>query len=346
MKYVCRHCFNDVELIGFIQSRDIIGRCHFCGKDDAEIIETTELLEFFKQLLDNFKVDKKGENIISIIQKYWRFFKSEEVGKEILNFVLKQVQTSITRSDEKVTFSNEILENVNYWEILKEQLKWERRYITNIEYLTEDLGWDGFFNSKSTIKPNNTYYRARLHYNANERKYNKTSMLSPARELATAGRANPPGIPYLYLCDNKETVLYEIRAAYLDEVTIAYFKLNQISNDPVIISDFTEIPSLFFTNAKESEITNQIKSTLLKQKISKDLSRPLRRYDSDLDYIPTQFICEFIRIFTNVGGIKFRSSLHKSGNNIVIFDQNKMQCINRQKVKITNVNIKSKEIEY
>ncbi len=50
-----------------------------------------------------------------------------------------------------VNFSNEIIENVDYWQKLKEQLKWEKRYLTDINFLTDDLGWDGFFESKTVM---------------------------------------------------------------------------------------------------------------------------------------------------------------------------------------------------
>ncbi|MFO7895435.1 MAG: RES domain-containing protein, partial [Candidatus Cloacimonadales bacterium] len=108
----------------------------------------------------------------------------------------------------------------------------------------------------------------------------------------------------------------------------------------IIISDFTETPNLFAPN----EVNKRIKSTLLKRLISSDLSRPMRRYDSELDYIPTQFICEFIRIFTDVDGIKFKSSLHKNGNNIVIFNQDLMKCVRVKKVQVSNILIESKEL--
>jgi len=65
----------------------------------------------------------------------------------------------------------------------------------------------------------------------------------------------------------------------------------------------------------------------------------MRRYDTEIDYIPTQFICEFIKVFSGVHGIKFRSSLHTEGNNIVIFDQNIMVCESVENVKVSNVSI-------
>ena len=158
-------------------------------------------------------------------------------------------------------------------------------------------------------------------------------MFCPPAAYSTAGRANPSGIPYLYLSDNADTVLYEVRAAYLDEISIGTFEVKPTVISPVIISDFTESSTIFHP----SRIGDKIKTTLLKQKISADLSKPMRRYDSELDYIPTQFICEFIKIYTGVHGIKFRSSLHATGNNFVIFDQELMTCTQVNQIRVNRV---------
>jgi hypothetical protein len=243
------------------------------------------------------------------------------------------ITTHIANADDAVDFNDEILENVNYWDKLKSELVWKKRYLSDVSYLTDDLGWDGFFNSKIEITKDLQLYRARIHHTSSEPPYSSFDMFCPPREKATAGRANPLGIPFLYLSDNSETVLYEIRASYLDEISIGTFSLKDTATFAISISDFTESETIFHP----SKVAERIKSTLLKQKISIDLSKPMRRYDSELDYIPTQFICEFIKIYTGVQGIKFRSSLHTQGNNIVIFDQNFMQCINVEQVKVNKV---------
>ncbi len=340
MQFVCKNCFADKELKGFILSQNTIGNCHCCESKDVEIIAFEELLDFFKELFENFQPAKVGERFISKIQGNWSLFSSIECGQRILNFALDRINSPISNSEEFVDFNDEILENVNFWFKLKEQLKWERRYLTDINYLTDDLGWDGFFESKTVINRGEIFYRARLHKNADERIFSNEEMYCPKRELSTAGRANPSGIPYLYLSDNESTILYEIRASYLDEVSVASFCLNQGLSQDIIISDFTETPALYAPN----EVNRRIKSTLLKQVISRDLSKPMRRYDSELDYIPTQFICEFIKVFTNVHGIKFRSSLHNIGNNLVIFNQDIMECKEVKKIQVSKVSIGSKEI--
>ena len=341
MKNLCRNCFADEELIGFISTQQKIGYCSCCDSKDVEIIEIVELFDFFKEIINNFKPDSKGNSLISLIQGNWNLFSKLEYGNKILNYILGEIDLTFSKSDDLVNFNEDIIENINHWSKLKEQLKWERRYLTDIDYLTEDLGWDSFFGSKFRIKKNDKFFRARLHSTADEGIFSNNEMYSPHPQIATAGRANPLGIPYLYLSDNIDTILYEIRVSYLDEVSIATFKLKEDIQTDILISDFTEIPSLYVPGS----VNNRIKSTLLKKLISRDLSKPMRRYDSDLDYVPTQFICEFIKVFTNVQGIKFSSSLHNVGNNIVIFDQSIMDCLEVKKVKISKVIIKSMELE-
>lgn len=340
MQYVCKNCFTDKELNGFIISQGKMGNCDCCKSEDIETIELIELLDFFKELFDNFQLKADGKSLISSIQGNWNLFSNLDCGHKILNEALNQTASAINNSDDLVDFSDEILENINYWSALKEQLKWERRYFTNIEKLTEDLGWDSFFESKTTINNDETFYRARLHQNSQEETYPIDKMASPLAIYASAGRANPIGIPYLYLSDNEETILYEVRASYLDEVSVATFTKNEEYQSEIIISDFTEIPTLYHPNW----VNKKIKSTLLKQLISRDLSKPMRRYDSEIDYIPTQFICEFIKTFTNVQGIKFRSSLHNIGSNLVLFNQETMKCRNVKKVQILKVHIKSRDL--
>jgi len=349
MQFVCKNCFSDKELIGFIISQGNITNCNCCNSTDVETIELAELLDFFKELFENFRIknDNNGKSLISQIQGNWGFFSNLDCGNKILNEALNKTDSDINNSEELVDFSDEILENVNYWFILKEQLKWEKRYFTNIQKLTEDLGWDSFFESKTIISNDTPYFRARLHQNPEEEIYPSEKMSSPPAKFASAGRANPLGIPFLYLSDNEETVIYEVRASYLDEVSVATFTKNEEyvnteTNNEVKISDFTEIPTLYHSNS--DIVRNNIKSTLLKQLISRDLSKPMRRYDSELDYIPTQFICEFIKTFTNVQGIKFRSSLHNIGSNLVLFNSETMKCRSVKKVRISKVQIKSKDI--
>ena len=105
----------------------------------------------------------------------------------------------------------------------------------------------------------------------------------------------------------------------------------------VKIVDFTEDTSLF----QPTRVQETMMARLLRAKISLDLSKPMRRYDTEIDYIPTQFICEFIRVYTGASGIRFASSLHPTGKNIVIFNQDLIESSNVSLKKVTSVKLKS-----
>ena len=335
MASVCKHCFADKELVAFIDGQARIADCDFCDQKSLHCIEAEELFDFFAELLTNFKPEPGGMMLKSKIQGNWSLFGKMDSAYGLLNYFLSNHPSAFITADDLVDFSDDVHENISHWDQLKQELIGKHRYITDVNHLTYDLGWDGFFSSQIEIPKGKELFRARLHHNSGEPAYSGAVMFCPPKAISTAGRANPSGIPYLYLSDNKETVLYEVRAAYLDEVSIGTFVVKPSITDPVLIADFTESGTIFHPG----KVSEKIKASLLKQKISADLSKPMRRYDSELDYVPTQFICEFISIYTGVHGIKFRSSLHITGNNFVIFDQELFECTKVEQVKIRKVTI-------
>jgi|SRR5690554_3587369 len=336
---VCTSCFKDEELIAFISSKGIENDCNVCDSGNVRVIDLEELYDFFQELLINFELNERGSTLKSLIQSNWSFFSSDEIAAKILNIVIKKVDTSIINSESKVDFISEIKENINYWFTLKQELKGSRRFLSDINYLVQDLGWDSYFNSQFNLESDKIYYRARVHHKSELPPYPVKEMGCPTPTSTRGGRANPLGIPFLYLSDNEETVLYEVRASFLDEISVGMFRVE--NNIEVKIVDFTERISIY----NPGNVNGLIKAHLLKRIISEDLSKPMRRYDSEIEYIPTQFICEFIKIITNAKGIQFKSSLHPKGNNLVIFDESLMKCTNVILKKITLLNIESEEIE-
>jgi hypothetical protein len=63
----------------------------------------------------------------------------------------------------------------------------------------------------------------------------------------TTSLANPSGIPFLYLSENEKTVVYEVRASYLDELSIGVFKAK--SDRKIEISSVVNF--CFITNQNE-----------------------------------------------------------------------------------------------
>lgn len=336
---ISSNCFSDheKELRAFIDSFDELGDCEVSRSENVNVIDLNELKDFFQELVDNFELSEDGQPLKKKIQSEWSFFSSLGIATSILNIILRDLNTSIINADSKVVFSQDIVENYEYWEVLKKRLKWETRFLTDIYYLTEgELGWDRFFNEQIEISPQIELFRARLHHKSGKGGFSFGEMGAPPKDIVGQGRANSEGIPVLYLSDKIETVLYEARSAYLDELSIGKFRLVE-GIERLTIVDFTYETPLF----APGRVNEKIKAKMLKEHISADLSKPMRRYDTTLEYIPTQFICEFIRVYTGADGIQFRSSLDPTGNNFVLFDPSKMECTHVDVMKVNHVQLRS-----
>jgi len=335
---VCSNCFNDIELKQFILANSSeVGLCEYCNNgEQSQLIEIEELLDSLAELINVFIPFAEGKPLLDTIQIDWNLFSensnSRKLLDDLLNVLGKQDITSLT----DVLYLEEITDCVSYWDSLKQKIKWENRFLTNTDKL-EELHWDRLFKKSVIISNHELFYRARLHNNDNQIGFDLSDMGTPERNKTMAGRANPQGIPYLYLSRNIETTLYEIRASFLDEVSIGTFK---VKDDAILeLVDFTESISAF--DDSEFNLTELVKSRLLKRLISQDLSKPIRRYDSELEYIPTQFICEYIKYLYPVDGIIFDSSLHNGGKNLVLFSQDKVECVEVSKHRVSSVEIQS-----
>jgi hypothetical protein len=340
---VCSSCFTEKELKAFILTRNEIGNCEVCNATSQHLLDITELYDFFQELIENFKLVESGLPLSSKIQNDWSFFSSKEVANRILDYVIPQINTEVHSSCDHVEYSDDILTNFGHWDTLKDELKWKNRFVIDIDRLGEgEFKWDAFLSDINTLfnLPNTmALFRARIHHKSGMPVYPIDEMSCPPKEHTSGGRANPAGIPFLYLSEDENTVLYEVRATYLDEISVGVFRLKE-NIESVDIVDFTKDPPLFQPDC----VKDAIQGKFLLDRISKDLSKPMRRYDSELEYIPTQFICEYIKVFTKAKGIRFRSSLHEPGINIVFFEPELMECKSVKKMKITDINLKSVEI--
>ncbi|WP_455665541.1 RES family NAD+ phosphorylase [Phocaeicola sp.] len=328
---LCANCFQDEEIKNYISSNaHEVGYCDYCGKN-SNLLDVSELLDFFTEFIGIFQPSKEGTPFIELIQKDWKLFDTEGVGSSLLTDILKLIGVSLS-SYSLVEYLPEIAECVSYWETLKQDLKWEKRYLTDHESLSE-YGWDAILTPSLQIDSRNTLYRARINTEDSEECISKEEMGCPPRKLAKGGRANPHGIPYLYLAREVQTTVYETRSLFLDVLSIGSFRVSD--GETLKLVDFTTGESpLNYDN-----MIQQTKGRLLRAVISKDLSKPMRRFDSEIEYIPTQFICEYIRHIIGADGIQFNSSLHESGINMVVFNAHKLKCMNVELYKVQSVHM-------
>ena len=212
---VCEKCFDDLEIKKFIHSVSTqTGKCGCCS-ETGTIIDVVEIMDFFSEFVKIFKFDKQGTPLIEIIQENWRIFSSTETGILFLsdNEVSESIKSSLKNdfvdfvfnAEIPVSYIDEINESVSFWDSLKNDLKYRRRFLTDIRDMEEN-GWDAMFNVFVSIDNRNSLFRARINNNGATHPIPKDSMGAPQKELSTSGRANPQGIPYLYLTKNLETL--------------------------------------------------------------------------------------------------------------------------------------------
>jgi len=335
----CIECFTSEYIKDIItKNSNNRGNCNFCNTENVNLYEPRELFFYFKNLLDLY-VPKQmiGISTSSIENQIIEDFPNQIFNEQKLNPpIIKNLINSIIQ-DEKEDF-RKILENpvcleCNHdpiskqkaeilkisWDEFALEIKSEYRYHINrvidldkLEQLIKRV--------EKSYRKGKIFYRARI---SDKNGYRKDEMNNPPNNKARAGRANPEGISYLYLSNDLETTIFETRAYLFDFVTIGEFRLNEDITvidlrgtkhfDPILLADQDVLEDFLIHLPFISHLETE-------------LSKPLRRNDNKLDYIPTQYLSEFIKS-KGYSGIEYKSSLNPSEFNLAIFNSDKLECI-------------------
>lgn len=350
--HCCEKCFKDSELKAIVCTNKTKGKCDFCGSNNVHIYDlnnNSDLQDSIESLLDVYTpVSEMGKQyppeqadlLKNILNTKWHIFNLSADG--IYKFLREAFPEKY--KEQPSLFDNPIgiAENIDkeylqkfsilgcyQWEDFVTEIKGKNRFHTNI--INKTVLKDILQIICKPYKAGTKFYRARIWNDKNG--YKKKEMGAPPALKASAGRANPEGISCLYLANTIETTLHEIRAGLYDNATVATFKLLEdieVVNLAAIdkISPFQEINStLLAINMPHLE------------KIGNELSKPLRRRDSSLDYLPTQYISDYIKS-EGFAGIEYKSTMHKNGVNFAIFDEELFKCINTESYDITELNYK------
>ncbi len=332
--YICKDCFLDEELRSEINSNATIeGVCEVCGTE-GKLMDFSEFHGFFAAILSMFSTTDNGDKtIVDVIQEEWNLFKNKEVAQVLLSDVIDTCDCGYS-IDAYVDYTGEVQERVAVWDRLKTSVKENFRFFTDMD----EFAQYNYLSADKIIPIGQKLYRSRI-TPVGLQKIRCKEMGCPPKDLASAGRANPIGIPYLYLSDSAKTTYFEVRAVYLDQLSVGTFRIER----ELKLVDFMYDISLFWAYNDDS---TPLKEFVIKKKIidaiSKDLSKPLRRYDSELEYVPTQFICEYCKYVVGADGVTFGSSLHKGGRNYVLFDESAVKCIRVDSHEITRIDIDRK----
>lgn len=165
-------------------------------------------------------------------------------------------------------------------------------------------------------------YRARIGFTKHER---KRIVDDPQKELgipplanAKSGRMHSSGIPAFYGSFDRNTCIYEIRPPIGAFAISGEFRINE----PVTVIDLTKINSVHdeISIFDEKYPEDEIRKSFFEQ-MAFEVSRPILPQHSELEYIPTQFLAEYLttKLGKNIEGIIFSSSQSPDkGSNIVL----------------------------
>lgn len=350
----CINCFADQELTGFIISNSTeSGKCDFCNSNNVQLLDPREFEEKFLQLTKIYELieepncgDECAVLLHEKLQIEWGIFKSNIDGV-VQNELLIAILTDKYKRDNTL-FSNPVERKVDLlnhekaeeleqeWDQFATEIKLNNRYFLgkNIDLdLLDDL-FSNFY--VKSYREGKLFYRARI---SGQKGFTLENMGKPPAKKSTSGRANPIGIPYLYVSTGLDTVIYESRATHLDYVTVAEFRLKE--NLKVVRLRQIENLSPFIY---EERIEDYLKYQKYLERLEIELSKPLRRHDNKLGYLPTQYLCEYVK-YLGYDAIEYGSSLHDGGINLAVFRDEKLEAKKVDVYEVVSVDLDTEVVK-
>jgi hypothetical protein len=313
----CAECFGDRGLRkNIIPSLSAAhGQCGYCSELDIDLVEPRALAEIFEMFVSVYEPDPDGKSLVEWMKEDWQLFPRFDVAhaKELLADILDDGDIVRKSFSPSPTFKSEGLAK---WTTLRDELMYRNRYFLDealdkdrleelLSYLLVELPGDEL--------PQD-WYRARI--STADVLYPIDQMGAPPKNLATHGRANPTGIPYLYLGSLAETAVAEIRPHTGEVACVAKFTLKHTIK-AIDLRNPRRIVSPFIL-ADANQIGQMRADIPFLERLGTELTRPVLPRSAAIDYLPSQYLCEFIKK-TGYGGVVYRSSVSE-GVNLALFD--------------------------
>lgn len=153
----------------------------------------------------------------------------------------------------------------------------------------------------------------------------KNSFVPPAKSVS-AGRINPEKIVYLYTAQEIITAIAETRPRLFDHISVAKIELLRNVN----LVDFRPKYDPQNTDFSSEVVRN----------LTAAFSMPCKDI---IEYIPTQFISEYIKSL-GYDGVLFRSSFNLEGTNITLFHPSAAKAIASTEYRMDDITYRARRI--
>lgn len=348
----CTNCFSDPGLQKRIESLSTKqGKCNFCESADTIVISCADLNTEFEQLFDLYIPNPVAERslghrrpvlIHEHIMEYWpKLFNTERLTANNIHHLVNQIGRSwINYSDEFFETPIEVGTLLDsalvgeedlqlQWDMFSEEIKTRNRFFIGEKIDTDRL--ESVFERLAIYYPPDTFFfRARI----SDQLLSSSELGKPPKSHTSPGRANPVGIPYLYISDSKETTLYETRVALHEGITVGRFITTETINVVSLKNIADHGPFEILDRGFDLEEFILVRPYLMR--LEHELSRPVRKMDVHLDYLPTQYLCEFIKSL-GFDGVEYKSAMNSKGYNLAIFKDGKLECLDSIFHQVTNL---------
>lgn len=162
--------------------------------------------------------------------------------------------------------------------------------------------------------------------------------MKPLKSSAVEGRANPKGMPYLYLATDKETAMSEVRPWLGSNISVGQFK----TTEELCLIDCSVYHKRSGAVIYFEEPDDETKEISVWSHIDNAFSKPIDPSDLSSDYVPTQIIAELFKIHGK-DGIAYKSSLSK-GYNVVLFNLDVAKLVNCFLCEVKSIDFVFEEI--
>ena len=366
----CENCFIDSEIIARIKynsEEDLNipqqkGNCPICNSSDKVLYNTDSrvgLNNIFDPLFDLYSAieelppdfpEHEKKYLYDDLLKNWNIF-NPALGKEKIKYIIQNIseeyyvkkpaifseKVGITGKIEADNLASHSLVKTKTWDDFVIALKTNNRFHT--KSINEDVlsRYCSFLEKR--YKKGQKFFRGRISKTNNG--YGVLEMGAPSFEFAKAGRANAEGIRHLYLASDDKTTIHEVRAGAYDIISVGIFELQR----DVVVVDFQRLDKIY-PFAEGINLLEYAMNVEHFKKMNQEMSKTLRRDDSHLDYISTQFIADCIKSFQGENseqlyrGIEYQSTMNKDGYNLVAFYPEDFICISVKTVFVTDIQYK------
>jgi len=161
----------------------------------------------------------------------------------------------------------------------------------------------------------------------------------PRPYLASDGRANPRGIPCLYMADDRHTAIAEVRPWIGSLVSVAIMRVLEDQRMVDVRDDSGRMP-IYLDEEPEADL----RETAVWGHVGRAYREPVLREDDRAGYAPTQIIAEAFRA-RGYDGIVYGSAFGDDGTNIVLFNTSAAELESCELHEVRNVKLVHEEAE-